>query len=160
MDYDNLLVDSWPHKGAIFVFNALVIAESALMLSRSTNPFFGTMTQPTPAFIAFMLLQISFLGGSLLLGCGTCVSRIRFVQANRGLFIVNALNYAVYAGVFFIVDANTEHGLLASGAVAAALLGAWLCRAYEKILVVNYMGEKLPTESPSFAHHKLQAVNA
>lgn len=160
MDYDNLLVDSWQHKSAIFFLNALVIAESALMLSRSTNPFFGTMAQPTPAFIAFMLLHIGFLGGSLLLGCGTCVSRIRFVQANRGLFVVNALNYVVYACVFFIVDENTEHGYLAIGAVLAALLGAWLCRSYEKILVVNYMGEKLPIESPSFAHHKLQAANA
>lgn len=157
MDYDTLLVDSWRHKTAIFALNALVIAESVFMLSRSTNPFFGTMTQPTPAFIAFMLLQIGFLGGSLLLGCGTCVSRIRFVQANRGLFVVNALNYAIYAGVFFIVDENTEHGLFAVGAVLAALLGVWLCKSYEKVLVINYMGEKLPTESPSFAHHKLQA---
>ncbi|DBA03989.1 TPA: hypothetical protein N0F65_010642 [Lagenidium giganteum] len=115
------------------------------MMSLATNPFFGAMDHPTAPFIAFMVLQIAFLGGGLILGCGSCARNDKFVHANWVLFVVNAVNYAIYAVVF---GASANYGgMVAAAALASATgIGALLCRRY----AITLTRMQLPTTSPSF----------
>lgn len=166
MDDDNtarahFVVDSWTHKSVIVALDALVVLECALLLSRDTNPFFSTTTSTTtPAFLAFTAVQIVFLVGALVLIGGACARKCAAVRMNRAFFVANALNYAGYV-LFFVYraverdDANDAlHALLAVLAMLAAVLGELFCRSYVILLERNDLGEKLPTESPSFARYK------
>lgn len=162
----HFVIDSWTHKSVIVALDVLVLLESALMLSPDTNPFFSGADAladgPTPAFLAFVALQIVFLAAALVVTCGACVRKRELVRANRALFIANALNYAVYTllFVYYAVSQNDSNAavraLLALGAVLAAVLGELFCRSYAILLERNDLGEKLPTESPSFVRHKQQ----
>lgn len=143
--------DSWTYKLAIFIVNALVIAESVLMMALGTNPFFHAMERPTTAFICFMILQMAFLGGAVIFGCGTCIKKPSFIRANFVLFVLNAINYFVYAALFF-ANNHTQNALAAFLAALVALLGAVLCRGYLTLLTAKQLGEKLPSASPSFAY--------
>ncbi|GLE01883.1 hypothetical protein PINS_up010721 [Pythium insidiosum] len=131
---------------AIVLLDAAVVTESVLMLAIATNPFFGAMSKPTPAFIAFMILQILLLGVAGLAALGTCACKERLVRANRALFFVVALINVVYAVAMFATS-NTQGGLTFAFLALLGVMGAMLSRRFA--LLLSQYHEPLPTRSPT-----------
>lgn len=144
-DRGALVSERCKHTTGIVVINGLVIFESVFMMARATNPFFGTMDKPTPAFILFMILQMALLGGAVLLTVGTCACKEKLVRGNRYLFVSAAAVNAVYA-LLFVIAKNVQGGFAFVFAAAINVLGAMLCRRF----VVMLTHEQLPTQSPAF----------